>query len=189
MNNCIVVNVDNVLADSIGRVLDIINERYETNYVKDDIQSPKLVGSLKLRPREIFSIQRESWKNWKQIKPLESKPIALIRALKDIGIELVISTTSPSPIPTYMKQWLQFYELGTFLFKPLMRRNSKYTLECQFLVDDTVEEVINFSSNERVAFLYNQPWNPNARIPENVIRISSLKQVKRHLSQLTKERR
>ena len=188
MNNCIVVDVDNVLADSIGRVLEIINERYKTKYIKDDIRSPKLVGSVKLAPQEIFSIQRESWKNWRQIKPLESNPSDLIRVLKEIGLEVVISTTSPNPIPMYINQWLQSYELGAFLFKPLRRQNSKYTLECQYLVDDTVEEIINFSSNERVAFLYNQPWNTNASIPEDLIRVSSLKQVKEHLLQLNKHR-
>ena len=186
MNKCIVLDVDNVLADSIGRVLEIINERYKTNYKKDDIRSPKLVRSVKINPQQIFSIQRESWKNWKQIKPLESNLGGKICELKDIGLGIFISTSSPDPIPTYMKQWLDIYGLGTFVFKPLKRLNSKHIIECQYLVDDTIQEAVNFSSNERVAFLYNQPWNLSAPIPEQVVRVDSLNQVKEYLLQLNK---
>jgi 5'(3')-deoxyribonucleotidase len=177
MNKCLVVDVDNVLVDSITPVLEIINKRYKRNYSKEDIRNPKLVGSVNILPQQIFSIQRESWGNWSLIKPLEEDIRDRLNELEEIGLEIIISTSSPQPIPGNMKQWLHSHGIGAFDFKPLKRGTSKCIISCEYLVDDTVQEARKFALSGRIAFLYKQPWNISAALPRNTFRIDAMKQV------------
>jgi 5'(3')-deoxyribonucleotidase len=170
MKTRVIIDVDNTLADSIRSWCLLAKEKYGVKVEYNSISSPKLVGCVPMDSNLIFSIQDEVWKQWSTLPPTERGLGKLVQDLRKLGYEIIIATSGPSRHVDCVKKWLAYNQIECLEFHSV---SSKSSIRAHVLVDDSVEEVSAFVSEEREALLYDRPWN-RTKSPEGANRIKSL---------------
>lgn len=161
----ILFDVDNVLADSMSCWCKKASKQLGYVVSKKDIKSHKIVGSVPMPSYEIFKLQDEVWNEWKQLPPTEDDIAERLQSLKREGFKVLIATSRPTRSAALVENWINhmgivhdgFFALGPF--KP------KAEIDSDILVDDAPEQIEKFIEKGRMGFLYQQPWNIEAKIP------------------------
>jgi 5'(3')-deoxyribonucleotidase len=172
----IIFDVDNVLADTIGCWCKKASKHLGYAVSKKDIKSHKIVGSVSMPPWEVFRLQDEVWMEWKKLPPLESDVTEKLRTLRDSGFKIHIATARPLRSRTFVMNWLEHMRIQYDSFHSLGPYRYKAEIVCDALVDDAPEQIEKFVEDGRVGFLYEQPWNSEAKIPKS-IRIQNLEEL------------
>jgi 5'(3')-deoxyribonucleotidase len=172
----ILFDVDNVLADSMNCWCEKASKQLGYTVSKKDIVSHKIVGSVPMASYEIFKLQDEVWNEWRQLPPTEDEIPEKLQSLRKKDFKVLIATSRPIRSVACVKNWIHmmgiihdgFFALGPF--KPKAEINS------EILVDDAPEQIEKFIARGRKGFLYQQPWNISAKIPQAIVikRISDL---------------
>ena len=182
----IVFDVDNVLADTMTSFCRKASSLAGFKIDKQQIANHKVVGSIPLSSQTIFRLQREVWREWKTLPPLENHLPKKMCAFQEIGFEIYIATAIPLRLVSYVKQWLTKEKIPYAKFFQIQRNCSKSNIEADALVDDAPEEVHNFLRSGRQGFLYLQPWNATARI-SGAILINNIDDVLKHYGVMKNE--
>ena len=156
MIKSLILDVDNVLADSIRTWCTLAKRRLGIDVNFDSITNHKLVGCVSASPEEIFRLQDYVWENWRRLKPLEEDIQRTMEKIRQISVEIVIATSGPKRHIPHVKDWLALRRIDYDRFYPVTH---KFSINADALVDDSLEEIILFASRGRSAFLYDQPWN------------------------------
>jgi 5'(3')-deoxyribonucleotidase len=180
MIKSIAIDVDNVLADSIGSWCGKAR-RLGYNITKNEIKSHKIVGSVPIDPREVFRIQDEVWTDWQSVRPLEVSISNTVSKIMQMQIKVTVVTSGPLRHLPGIENWLRTWKIPFDQFRCLGPRKNKSLLRAEALVDDAPESIEAFVRTERTGFLYAQPWNATARI-RNAIVVSSFLGVAEFLS-------
>jgi 5'(3')-deoxyribonucleotidase len=181
MKNHIVIDVDNVLADSIRTWCRLVRQRLGIRIEFANIVSHKLVGCVPLTPTQIFDLQDEVWRNWASLPATETDVARTIDRLHSMGYRVDVVTSGPSRHTNCVKEWLSHNQIAYDKFKNIA---AKRDLSADILVDDAPEEIVAFAASHRRAFLYDRPWN-RALSGQNIIRIAKLSQLSRFLRRVS----
>lgn len=156
MIRSLILDVDNVLADSIRAWCTLAKRRLQINVAFDSITNHKLVGCVNASPEEVFRLQDYVWLNWRRLRPIEGGIGRTIDRIRKMGVEIVIATSGPKRHVPYVKDWLALRRIGFDTFCSITHKSS---IKADALVDDAPEEILLFASEGKAAFLYDQPWN------------------------------
>ena len=176
----IVLDVDNVLADTTSTWCVKASKYLGYPVSKADIKSHKIVGSVPLSPAIIFQLQDQVWIDWKELPPTEQGLPEKLTTLRCHGFMIYIATSRPKRSVVFVEKWLnhlRFPRDGFFALGPL---EDKTNIPSDALVDDAPEQVERFILSGRKGFLYSQPWNRTVNIP-NAISIRSFDELMHHL--------
>jgi 5'(3')-deoxyribonucleotidase len=160
MIRSLVLDVDNVLADSIRAWCTLAKRRLRIDVAFDSITNHKLVGCVNASPEEVFRLQDYVWVNWRRLKPIEAGIERTIDSIRKMGVEIVIATSGPKRHIPYVRDWLALRRIGYDTFCSVTHKSS---IKADALVDDAPEEILLFTSEGKAAFLYEQPWNRSMR--------------------------
>lgn len=175
MISVIAFDVDNVLADTASAFCKRANEKWGTSFTKEKIKSPKIVGSFRAKPEDIFDLQEEVWENWKALAPTESNIGTIIDSLRIRGKKIAIATSRTSRSIDYVQKWLMTHGVVYDCFNRFGSKESKSTLKADMLVDDDQIEIGDFvMKHGRIGLLYDQPWNRSILPIDGIFRIKSL---------------
>jgi 5'(3')-deoxyribonucleotidase len=165
----IIFDVDNVLADSITCWCKKASSHLGYPVSKEDIKSHKIVGSVPMLPREIFRLQDEVWREWRQLPPTEEDIPEKLLILKNRGFKVYIATSRPLRSASLVRSWINHMRIPYDCFYPLGPFKVKAEIDSDFLVDDAPDQILSYIAKERTGFLYEQPWNRKVDIPKAVV--------------------
>jgi len=169
MINRLAIDVDNVLADSIGRWCVKASKHLGLKIHKNQIASHKIVGSVPMNAGDIFRLQDEVWREWRNLPTTEPSLTRSISAIRKLSVEVVIVTSRPMRLVACVRDWLAENQIHYDEFHTIGPKVSKASLCVDALVDDAPEMIESFIAMGRTGFLYSQPWNRRIRIAGAVV--------------------
>jgi 5'(3')-deoxyribonucleotidase len=170
----IVLDVDNVLADTAGVFCSLATLRLGRSITKEMIRSPKIIGSFRANPRVIIDMLDHVWEEWEDLPLLEGDAPSTIRELQSRGNVIIIATSRPLRSKNQVIQWLRRNKVPHDRFEHLGPYEAKSSLNADILVDDDSSQVVDFAISRdqlRHGIIFNQPWN-RAMLP--AVRVSRI---------------
>lgn len=176
----IAVDVDNVLADTMGMFCREASKVLGRHVSRTEIKRHTIVGSLPLSAPRIYGILNGVWERWHEIPLVESDTPSLLQKLLDQGLQVYIVTSRPSRSLGQVRRWLATQKIPHSVFRGVGGNQPKTRVPADGLVDDAPEQVEGYIRQGRAGFLYTQPWNERATIAGS-IRIRRLRDIFPHL--------
>ena len=183
----IAVDLDGVLGDFVPSFLNYYNNRFNTDFKKEDIKTMDLWVALGLPSKDVFDpIQYEFYKSsyFKNIKPIEDSQEA-IKRLDALGHTSLISTGRPQKvrdqtfdfIKTYFPEINRIFMTKNY-YDPLDIGSDaleKYEValfnDCKYAIEDDPIFAVPISENGTKVLLFNQPWNASFTGNGNILRV------------------
>lgn len=173
----IAVDIDGVLLDIIIVYCKIFNAKYGTNYQKSDVTNWEFYKDWKISEEQAFEIFFEIYEDSSEIPFIDEKAPKVMEELnKSHTIDIVSAR-----VPEYrnsiklklqshdVNEKLQYNKLILLHHKPYdIKLNQNYDI----YIDDSpnlVEPIKNLK--EKYLLLYDQPWNQDSNLTNNVIRV------------------
>ncbi|VVB72473.1 5' nucleotidase, deoxy (Pyrimidine), cytosolic type C protein (NT5C) [uncultured archaeon] len=154
----IAVDIDGVLADQVGAVLNIIEKEYGQKYSKSDVNCAHWIFEGRDIWLEIAKCLADQ-EYVLRVPPIE-RSRAAIRKLAEHDV-FVVTARRPNP-EAATRKWLETYFpclKGYFYAKT----GTKHLIPSDVLVDDFDLNIVEFvkSDPERTGILFTQPWSRN----------------------------
>jgi 5'(3')-deoxyribonucleotidase len=166
----LIFDVDNVLADSIGAWCKLARRDAGIDVDFACIRNHKLVGCVGLPAEKVFKLQDLVWMHWKELSPVETNIQGIVSKIRKMGVQIAIATSGPRRHVSYVREWLTYRRISCDKF---YWATNKSDIDADALVDDAPEEIERFASTERIAFMYDRPWNQLV-LGSSFTRISSI---------------
>ena len=168
------IDFDDVLFPTMQTVIDIYNERHNTNLKMTDITSYKFCDCLDDSvAKEFISITNEQML-YDRLKPF-NKAVQVISTLIKRGHKVIIATATDAKNLCWKEELLE--EFFPFIPKTdVIKIHEKGLLRVDVLIDDCLNQLIsNFC--ERICF--DRPWNRNKDkdFVHDIYRVSSWNEV------------
>ena len=159
----IMVDIDNTVCDTAKAMLDIINNKYGTHFVADDINQWKCVlknpndGTLISYTKELF-IAYDTPGFLTSIPPISGAQGG-IKRLRDSGHNITMLTGRSPKYAEDTKVWMDTFIARDIPIIHATEKKFKYMDGFDLIFDDAPDEVISIYQNGGKAVLMKQPWN------------------------------
>jgi 5'(3')-deoxyribonucleotidase len=183
----IVVDIDGVLADQVTPVLETLNKKHGSKYIKKDIKQwdqPLPLANTDIKTAiEISHHDPEFIRNMKSI---QGAPTIMRELSRYCRITIATNRADEADQPT--KQWLKLNNIPYDEYHNTSVEG-KGAAKGRLLIDDYPGNIENFLAAVpgRIAFIFSQPWNEQDETligVENVYRVSSWQEVLEKVRQL-----
>lgn len=163
------VDVDGVLADRIGALVERINDSYDLALAYEDVD--RYDFSIPNTDVDIHDVVEESTRDSEHLLGLEpiDGAVAGMQTLYDRH-EIVIATHRPQRIHDDTKRWLRAHDIPYDRFLPECGPQ-KADVQASLLVDDRPANVRAFAHQRGSGVLFAQPWNHNAEGDSGVVTV------------------
>lgn len=153
----IAVDVDGVLADRIGGIVELIEEQYGVTLSPTDVDEWDF--SIPGTETDIHAVIEESTADRAHLLGLDPIPGA-IEGMRTIASEheILIATHRPPRIHDHTKRWLDEHEIPFDRFASSCG-DYKCEVRADALIDDRPANVRAFADAHGRAILFEQPWN------------------------------
>ena len=151
----ICVDVDNVLNNLQEAVIDLFNERHETNYTVDDFTEYDVSKVLPMQEAAEMQHMYCETGIYNRVKPLDTAREGL-KKLIDAGHQVLLVTASESRIFDEKVKWINHY----FPFvknENIVLMYPKHLLKCDVLIEDNLQTLLDGHYYDR--FCFDWPWN------------------------------
>lgn len=170
------IDVDGVVANMTTPVLDAVNKEFDKNYKKEDITNFYFMkaGTGILEPKECdFCVELLNQEYFAENLPLIGDSVESIYKILSKGHTVKWLTTAWPFSRTWKydrDEWLNFHFTGNGADKAIYA-NDKSPVQGDVFIDDKVENIIAWSSNNRgLSLIMNQPWNQNIKETKRIRR-------------------
>lgn len=160
----IAVDIDGVLGDQVTPVLSKINDEQGLNLKKEDItQWKSQVGNKTIDVEIEEALLNEEY--------ILSMPLikSAQKALEDLSksYHIIIATNRPKQTEWATIKWLQ----ANFKFNEFYntRNIGKHMIKADILIDDYINNLLDFTNKGRLGILFFQPWNSECSCLKNLI--------------------
>ncbi len=191
----IAIDLDEVLCDFIGELINYYNNKYDTNYKKEDFHTYNFWQVWGGNQNKAIDIVHDFHKThyFENIKPIKGS-IKAISKLKQKH-ELIVITSRQHSIEKQTKQWVEKYFPNTFdeiiltnhFAKNGFSKTKKYYCD-KFKVDILIEDNIHYAneslSKQRKVFLLDYPWNRSKELNKEVVRVHSWDELEKKLNNM-----
>ncbi|MCS7109882.1 MAG: hypothetical protein NZ956_00225 [Candidatus Caldarchaeum sp.] len=169
----IALDVDGVLADLAGMVIEVYEEMTGVKISREMITEWEFWVKLNMTRGEFLKLIIRAWERWEQLRPLEDDLEEDTRNLMEFG-EVDILTQRPAETVEYVKKWLRLHGVAyrRFVWVPL--KGSKDSFRYDVYIDDSPRLAERLANKGRLMLLYDQSWNQKAPQASNIVRIVSL---------------
>jgi len=181
------VDLDEVLADLITSFVNYHNSKYNTSFQKNDFFSYKLWDVLKCSKEDAIQRMYDFFKSpcFNEIQPIkDSKEV--LSYLKE-NHELVIISSRQELVHEDTRGWINYHFPKTFSkiyfsgnFYSQTGDKTKLQickeLNTDLLIEDALEYALECQEETKV-LLFDQPWNQSKKLPDNIHRVYSWKDI------------
>ena len=137
----LLVDLDNVLWDLTGPLVDELNERFYLDVKRDDVTRWDLKEFYPVLSREeIFQPLRDR-SFWEKMEPRDGAPEAL-KALKDKGFDIYFVTATHYTTIEYKVELLEKYFSDVYSYDRLILTQVKQMVKGDILIDDNVDNLV-----------------------------------------------
>lgn len=167
------IDCDNVLCNLQKVVVELFNDRYDTNYTIEDFKNYDVAQNL---PKNEAILMKEMYGEanlYSHVKPLLGAQNAVEKLINAGHQVYVVSDVIPK---TYAEkvEWLKFY-FPQIDEAHIVAMKHKHLFRCDVMVEDNLQNLIAKPYYERICFDY--PWNREVRdYVYNIHRVSSWKE-------------
>jgi len=179
----IAVDVDGVILAMIPKVCEIYNERFNTNYTKEDVRQWEFFKDWNISEESMYKIFNQVYENSQSLSLIdENAPQVLKKLYNKYVVDLVTardlrfeSNLIEKLNSLNIKKGTYYENLIHVEAKPY---DSKLTLNYDIIIDDNpnLVKVIGKYMNKKL-LLYDQPWNQNFQNKERVTRVYNWNQI------------
>lgn len=154
-------DVDDVLAKFSPKVIDLVNQKLNLELRLQDKMEFDLSDSFNLPILDdIWKEEVERGGFVRDLEPYQGAKQA-IKTLDDYGIEVYALTSAPLLKNWHYERSLWLIEHMNIPFKRHIQTAAKYTVQCDFFVDDKLENLYNHAQRwpNTTHIIMDQPWN------------------------------
>jgi uncharacterized HAD superfamily protein len=184
----IAVDLDEVLAQFLQSFIDFHNEKYGTHFKLSDFHSYHLHnawgGTVEEAIEKVYQFHKTD--HFKNIRPVQDAQESLQKLKK--GNEIFIVTSRQNEIMHETEVWLDKHFPDTFsgihfanhFSKSGIKRTKKEIcdeLGIEVLIEDSPDYAIECIKPGRKIFLLNYPWNKERKVPNEIQRVDSWKEI------------
>lgn len=186
------VDLDSVLAELSSKLLEYLNDTYDTDFSVDDCKEYDLSSMWNCSKNECTRRVYDFYKSkyFEEVKPVKGSKEG-IKYLAN-KYDLFVITSRPSWLEKETVEWVEKYFPSKFKkviltnqvsIEEKMKTKSEVGKELgiSYLIDDHVEYLMDSFNNGIKVIAFDMPWNRKADLPDEVIRISNWKEIEKHL--------
>ncbi len=191
----IAVDLDEVLSNTVSRILEYHNETYKTDFNIEQVKNYNLWFLFGETKEETLRKINDFYKThyFKQLKPLQ-EAVEAINSLKK-SHELNLVTARQDPIIKETKEWIGKYFSDCFSAIYFAKEwsvkdtNAKRKvdickqLEVRLIIEDQPSYALECAQQEINTLLLNKPWNQKA-VHKNLIRVGSWPEILKIINSL-----
>ncbi len=167
------IDLDGVLADAIEIWIPIFQRKFDIPILKNQINSWNFWEQFGLQRDDFEEVFDEAWKDWKNVKETESDISEKIKQLRNFGqVDLV--TARSKKTMGFVNKWLEYKKIQLNNIIVVDANESKAILDYNIFLDDSPIQVKQIADLEKIALVYNQPWNLHIEENNNIIRVKNL---------------
>lgn len=183
----IAIDIDGVLLDIMVTYCKIFNSKYETNYEKEDVTDWEFFREWQISEKDAFEIFYQIYKDSMPVPFIDNdapKVMQKLRACHDVYIVTARNPEYKAPIVKKLnyhnvRKGVNYEDIVLLHHKPY---DIKLSLDFDLYIDDNPNLAKSMNGEpERKLLLYDQPWNRNIILHDNVLRIYSWKDVEKEL--------
>jgi len=153
------IDLDGVLRNLVGNVLQKVNEDYKTSFREKDVTMWDFDKELISKEVSDFNLYQFIHLNPTILNKCDVyrkfiKIYKKLRAMDDYDI--IIITNQPI---NWRRRTIHWLIENYISFDGLIFTEEKHKWELDVIIDDKIETCLQCASNEILTFLWNQPWN------------------------------
>lgn len=183
------IDLDDVLSLSMQEVINFHNDTYGTKINIKDVNTYNLWevwgGTVEEAVRKVHEFHKSSYA--KEAKPVKYSQEVLNKLKKNN--ELYIITARKDDIKNESEEWVNKYFPNTFSNiyftnhfstdpnKKTTKKKVCDDLDIDIFIDDSLGNALECSDTKRKVFLLDYPWNQMDKLPANVVRVKSWKEL------------
>ncbi|RLE37911.1 hypothetical protein DRJ17_05465 [Candidatus Woesearchaeota archaeon] len=181
----VAIDLDNVLADTLGLWCELVQIRFKKTITKEMIPDPRLRGlRIGIRRPHLLRILREVWTHWERLPLVDKDAPLVIDHLRKRGYKVIILSSRSPEDRIYVEKWLKHNRIVVDELKFLgFSTQKKDHKEVDILIDDDAREIEEFVRMGKVGILYTQPWNKQISV-RATYRVSSFQEIEEILDKL-----
>ena len=172
----IAIDLDGVLADASKIWMRLLNERFDIKVDKSNVDQWdfwKKIGISKKSFEEVFD---DAWKEWQAIDETEIGLKENIDEIKDFGKTDLVTARNKKTMDDVMR-WLEMTKITFDGIVVVDENYLKGNLDYDIFIDDSPIQVMEIANLDKVALIYDQPWNRHISSSNNLIRIKNFTEV------------
>ncbi|MGC8687517.1 MAG: 5' nucleotidase, NT5C type [Candidatus Micrarchaeia archaeon] len=166
----ICIDVDDTLADSTTKWIDIIRKDYGISLSISNITEYSLERLTGLPTTSILDAYRKVWSSYKEINPLNRNVPDIIDAL-GATYKIKIITASVGSTEN-IKSWLSLNKINYDSFTHYQSHKGKLTAKGDIYIDDNPEITIGYAKAGKEAIMIEQPWNKSYNVTRYGIKVA-----------------
>ncbi len=183
----IAIDIDGVLLDIMITYLKIFNNKYNTKYEKKDVTNWEFFKEWEVSEEEAFDIFYRIYQDSMLVPFIDNDAPEVMRKLRNYYDVFIVSARTPEYENSIIKKLnfhnikkgVHYEDLILLHHKP---NDIKLSLDFDIYVDDNPNLVEPIKRIVRKKLLlFDQPWNQDVAVYENVKRIFNWKDVEREL--------
>ncbi len=183
------IDVDDVLADFMNSMIKYHNDRYNTDYSREDFKTYNLWetigGNEEDTVKKIYDFYHTS--HFDNIPPTEGSQDAVKELNKNNVLRVI--TSRPYDLHDQTLKWLDRYFLGKFeeahftnewaggIGKPTRKRDMCKEHGIDILIEDSLAYANECASDRTRVYLMNRPWNQSENLSKKITRVYSWKDI------------
>lgn len=174
------IDVDSVLADLGGGVIEILNTEWGLSLTHADIDSWDFFAGIVGGRPAMLDMMTRAWIEGR-VRPEESRLSHTIARLEDPRIHRMIITARGRQSHPAVVQWLHDHRIG-YESITLDSEINKLEYPLDILIDDRptfIEEVVEHP--DKFLYVRDQKWNQGITLPENALRVYSVAEAVDHI--------
>ena len=178
----VLIDMDGVVADWVGSLLNLVKERLGINYLHKDIRDYN-IRHLDL-PDEVFTWPAEEgfWYNL-EVLPEAKEFMKQIKLVTSDWYFFTATGRSYARAAYEKRQWLRKHFKISYTKVVICDDKPGFIRPGDILLDDKHENVINSIKKGAHGFLIKQPWNESILDPKPVTLLEALESIKKLLKE------
>ena len=172
----IAIDLDGVLADASRIWMRLLNERFDISVNKTDVSQWDFWKKIGISKQEFEGVFDDAWKEWQLIEETESGLQQKIKKIKEFGKTDLVTARNKKTMDDVMR-WL---EMSKIVFDDIVVVDEQYLkgyLDYDIFVDDSPIQITEIANLDKVALVYDQPWNNHIIGRNNLIRVKNFSDV------------
>jgi 5'(3')-deoxyribonucleotidase len=158
------LDIDDVLAATMPRIIKIINRRTHRNFRLEDVTGWNLHNIFPLSEKDTQRLFGYIWsnRNWRTIKPTEPHIGGKVAKLCKLGRVNIVTSAGVDQVPGKMR-WLDYHGIDQPL-TVVAYGMTKEALGYDVYIDDRPETIEKVVDSGRIGILYDRPWNAACKV-------------------------
>jgi uncharacterized HAD superfamily protein len=179
----VAVDVDGVLLDLMVEYCEVFNEKYGTDYEKEDVAHWEFYHDWNISEEAAWEIFHRIYKNSHKIPFIDKNAHKVLKLLnKNHHVDIVSARTFKfkAELRKALKNHGIFknFHYNSLVLVENKPYDVKLNLDYDIYIDDNPNLVYPIQKTlDKTLLLYSQPWNENSKTSENILRVENWEEI------------